>query len=102
MSTNRRIFKQDAFRETGFGTKVIEDHQRLMNKDGRSNVKRAGIPFYSVSNHYHALITMPWWKFNIIILSAYLFVNIFFASVYYFSDVAHVNGMIYSSEFEKF
>ena len=102
MASKRRIFKQDEFRETGFGNKVIEDNQRLMNKDGSSNVKRAGLPFYAATNYYHSLITMPWWKFNITILIAYLSVNIFFALIYYLLDVSHINGMIYSSEFEKF
>lgn len=102
MTSRRRIFKQDEFRETGFGNNVIEDNQRLMNKDGSSNVKRAGLPFYAATNYYHSLITMPWWKFNTIILVAYLCVNILFALIYYFGDVSHVNGMIYSSEFEKF
>ena len=102
MTSQRRIFKQDEFRETGFGNRVIEDNQRLMNKDGSSNVKRAGLPFYAATNYYHSLITMPWWKFNTIILLAYLSVNILFALIYYFGDVSNVNGMIYTNEFEKF
>ena len=102
MTSQRRIFKQDEFRETGFGNRVIEDNQRLMNKDGSSNVKRAGLPFYAATNYYHSLITMTWWKFNTIILLAYLSVNILFALIYYFGDVSNVNGMIYTNEFEKF
>ena len=99
---SRRIFKQDEFRETGFGNRVIEINQRLMNKDGYSNVKRAGIPFYSVSNIYHRLITMPWWKFLLVILCSYTFVSFLFAILYYFGDVNNVNGMVYSNSFEKF
>lgn len=102
MASKRRIFKQDEFRETGFGNKVIEANQRLMNKDGSSNVKRTGLPFNAATNYYHSLITMPWWKFNIAVLTAYLVINIFFALIYYFVDVSHVSGMIYNSEFEKF
>jgi len=78
MSTRRRIFKQDEFREIGFGNKVIEENQRLMNKDGSSNVKRAGLSFFGATKYYHSLITMPWWKFNVTILLAYLFVNILY------------------------
>jgi inward rectifier potassium channel len=98
----RRIFKQDEFRETGFGNRVIEANQRLMNKSGSSNVKRTGLSFIAVTNIYHSLITMKWWKFNFLILTVYLFVNLFFALIYYFVDVGHVGGMIYSSPFEKF
>ena len=60
---HRRIFKQDEFREIGFGNKVVDVNQRLMNKDGSSNVKRAGLRFYESTNLYHELITMPWLKF---------------------------------------
>ncbi len=99
---SKRIFKQDEFRETGFGNRVIEINQRLMNKDGYSNVKRSGVPFYSVSSIYHSLITMKWWKFLLVIASSYTFVNLLFALLYYFGDVDNVNGMVYSNSFEKF
>jgi inward rectifier potassium channel len=102
MTSSRRIFKQDEYRETGFGNRVIEENQRLMNKDGSSNVKRSGLSFFAATNHYHSLITMPWWKFNIIILTSYFSINFIFALIYYFGDISHVNGMIYSTEFEKF
>jgi inward rectifier potassium channel len=100
--SKRRIFKQDEFRETGFGNRVLNTSQRLMNKNGRSNVRRIGVPFYAATNLYHSLITMSWLKFNLIILSSYFTVNIIFAFIYYFGDVAHVSGMIYKSGFEKF
>ena len=102
MVLKRRIFKQDEFRETGFGNRVIEGVQRLMNKDGSSNVRRTGIPLNEITNVYHSLITMKWWKFNLLILSAYLIVNLIFASIYFFIDPSHVGGMMYSTEFEKF
>jgi inward rectifier potassium channel len=99
---SKRIFKQDEFRETGFGNRVIEINQRLMNKDGYSNVKRSGVPLYSVSNIYHRLITMKWWKFLLVIFLSYAFVNLLFALLYYYGDVDNVNGMVYSNSFEKF
>jgi inward rectifier potassium channel len=102
MAIKRRIFKQDEFRETGFGNRVIEGVQRLMNKDGSSNVKRTGIRHYTLTRIYHSLITMRWWKFNLIIFSSYLMVNLIFATIYYFGDVSHVNGMIYQSESQRF
>ena len=32
MALHRHIFKQDAFRETGFGNKVVDSNLRLMKK----------------------------------------------------------------------
>ena len=63
----KRIFKQDEFKETGFGNRVIESNQRMMNKDGKSNVRRTGLLYYSISNVYHLLISIKWWKFLSII-----------------------------------
>jgi inward rectifier potassium channel len=104
-STNmarRRIFKQDEFRELGFGNRVVESNQRLMNKDGSSNVKRTGVPFLEATNTYHDLITMPWLKFIFIVFASYIFVNFIFAGVYFFVDPDHIGGMIYTNTTEKF
>ncbi len=100
MST-RKIFKQDEFREIGFGNKV-EGSLRLMNKDGSSNVNRTGGALYSVSRFYHTLITMKWWKFFVFIGCAYLVVNLFFATLYFLIDSEHIGGMVYNSPYEKF
>src|SRR6188474_1132644 len=96
----RRIFKQDEFKETGFGNRVLEYNQRLMNKDGFSNVRRVGLSFYSTSNIFQRLITMSWWKFLLVVTLSYTTVNLIFAILYYFGDLEHVNGMIYNSPFE--
>src|ERR1043165_5369347 len=94
--------KEDFFKETGFGSRVTEPNQRLMNKDGSSNVKRKGLSILESISFYHSLITMPWWKFNVIVLSAYLVVNFIFASLYFFLDIQDLNGMIARTPAEKF
>ena len=98
----RKIFKQDEFRELGFGNKVVESNQRLMNKDGSSNVRRKGLPFFQSVSIYQTLITMPWWKFNLLVFFFYITVNLIFALLYYFIDPNHLNGMEYTNELEKF
>ena len=86
--------KEDFFKETGFGSKVTEPNQRLMNKDGSSNVKRKGLSIFQSLSFYHSLITMPWWKFNLIVLSVYMGANLFFATLYFCMDINHLNGML--------
>lgn len=100
--TRRRIFKQDEFTEHGFGNRVVEINQRLMNKDGSSNVRRKTGAIIRPLNFYHHLITMPWWRFNLIVLLFYILINLIFACIYYFVDVEHINGMVYHNEYEKF
>ena len=102
MSKHRKIFKQDEFREIGFGSKVVDASQRLMNKDGSSNVRRAGLRFYESTNFYHELITMPWLKFFFLIFFFYVSVNFLFALTYFFVDPDHIGGMIYTNSVEKF
>ena len=102
MPKQRRIFKQDEFREMGFGNRVVDSNQRLMNKDGSSNVRRAGLRFYESTNLYHELITMPWLKFFFLVFFSYITVNFLFAFAYFLIDPDHIGGMIYSTPFEKF
>ncbi|MEO8086031.1 MAG: ion channel [Bacteroidota bacterium] len=98
------IFKNrpEDLKEFGFGTKVYESNQRLITKGGRSNVKRKGLSFLDELSFFHSLITMPWWKFNLLVASAYLSVNLIFALLYYFIDIANINGMIAANNFERF
>lgn len=98
----RNILKENAYKELGFGDKVIERNQRLMQSEGQSNVKRKGGGFFRSLNFYHSLITMKWMKFNLIVLSAYIMVNLLFACIYFFMGQHSLGGMIYKSEFERF
>lgn len=102
MSKHRHIFKQDEFKELGFGNKVVESNQRLMNKDGSSNVKRGGLAFHETTSTFHFLITMKWFKFILLVLTSYIVVNFIFACTYFFIDPEHIGGMIYSTTWGKF
>ncbi|CAN5432205.1 ion channel [soil metagenome] len=98
------IFKNrpEDLKEFGFGTKVYESNQRLITKGGRSNVKRKGLSFLDELSFFHSLITMPWWKFNLLVASAFLSVNVVFALLYYYIDISNINGMIAENNFERF
>jgi inward rectifier potassium channel len=75
----RKINPED---DLGFGPQPVMKNQPLMNKDGSPNVRRIGLPFYNTANNYHTLITMSWTRFWLLVLSAYLVVNIIFAFIY--------------------
>ena len=98
----RNVFKQDETREFGFGSRVEGRDQRLMNRDGSSNVRRKGLPYFQRFNVFRELIRMAWWKFFTILFSTYLVINLIFASLYYFTWPDSIGGMIYQSEWEKF
>ncbi|HEX8548650.1 MAG TPA: ion channel [Cytophagaceae bacterium] len=88
--------------DLGFGTKATLNHQRTLNRDGASNVKRIGLPFFRTTDTYNALITMGWGRFSLIILVCYIFINIIFASIYVLIGTEHFNGLSGTTEFEKF
>jgi inward rectifier potassium channel len=88
-------------RELGFGGGL--SGARQINKDGSSNIERKGVHHFSPLNIYHTLVTMSWTRFCILILIAYLIINLFFACIYYFLiGVNQLGGMQVSSEKHKF
>jgi inward rectifier potassium channel len=75
----RKINPED---DLGFGPQPVIKNQPLMNKDGSPNIRRVGLPFFNTANNYHTLITMSWTKFWLMVISAYLIINVGFAFIY--------------------
>lgn len=98
----KKISKKTETPEYGFGAHTTGTGQRLMNPDGSANVKRIGEPKFQIINIYHSLITISWMKFNLLVLCAYLFVNLVFACLYHVMPAGDLNGMIYKNDAEKF
>jgi len=81
--TATRPLNEQDLRDLGFGAVVSrESRQRLLNRDGSFNVRRAGLRFWSSFSAYHALLTMPWWQFFGLTAVMYLVVNASFAAAY--------------------
>ncbi|WP_158826112.1 ion channel [Mucilaginibacter lacusdianchii] len=76
--------------DLGFGNQAVS--QRVINRDGSINVIRKGLPFFNTIDNYNSLITMPWPKFWMIVISAYLATNILFASIYVTLGIENLNG----------
>ena len=84
---------EDEFRDLGFGAKVANQTERLINHDGSFNVERRGLPFLQSLSFYHSLITISWWKFNLIIFSSYLLINVLFALIYLILGIKNLEGI---------
>ncbi len=70
-------------KDLGFGAVVArESRQRLLNRDGSFNVSRGGLPLGASLSLYHALLTMTWTRFLIVVLAYYVSVNAAFGFVY--------------------
>lgn len=74
-------------KELGFEDNLSVPGIRLMNKDGSLNVDYIGGNRFSNWSLYKYLIKMPAIKFFGGVLLAYVFLNILFASIYYFIGV---------------
>jgi inward rectifier potassium channel len=88
--------------DLGFGTQPVIKSQPVINKDGSINIKRTGLPFPNTTNNYHALITMSWRKFWVIVFSAYFIVNIIFAIIYFSLGPNVLDGKSGNSDFDRF
>lgn len=76
--------QQEENRDLGFGAVVArESHNRLLNRDGSFNVSRTGLSPLASINLYHALLTIPWWAFFLMVFIGYVVVNMVFALGYY-------------------
>lgn len=64
----------------------------MINKDGSFNVKRVGHRMF-LYNAYQNLINLTWWKFNLLVITAYVTVNSLFALVYALLGADHFTGM---------
>lgn len=88
--------------DMGFGKNPTQNNQRLLNKDGSSNIKRKGLPFFKPHEAFNSLIFMSWSRFWMTILLSYIVINLFFASIYFGLGVEHLDGSTSSTALDNF
>jgi inward rectifier potassium channel len=94
---------EDPKGDFGFGARVVQQSQRrLLNRDGSFNVVREGLPFYRSLSPYHALLTISWTRFILLVAAGYLAVNLVFALLYFSSGPHALDGWHTGSSFERF
>lgn len=95
--------KAKADDNTGFGTNAQSYGGRFLNKDGSANIEKRGMNFLSRISWYHTMISLPTWKFLLILLGFYIAVNFAFASIYFAIGIEYLSGIDTSgSEIVKF
>jgi inward rectifier potassium channel len=87
---------------TGFGTNSSDYGGRFVNKDGKANIEKKGMPFLQRISWYHSLLAMPRWKFFSVIFLFFIVVNLIFATVYYIIGIHHLAGVVSKSPLENF
>ena len=87
---------------TGFGVNGADYGGRFVNKNGEPNLEKRGIGVLQRLSWYHTMLSMPRWKFLMIILSFYIIMNLVFASFYYFIGINHLDGLKTGSPWLEF
>jgi inward rectifier potassium channel len=87
---------------TGFGTNATNYGGRFITKNGNANVRKTGISFLGSISWFHTMLTIPRWKFMIIVVLFYFLVNFIFASFYFWVGVEHLNGVTANSKLDQF
>ena len=75
--------------DLGFGTRLTESDERLINPDGTFNIDRVGLRNWTP---YLSLVEMSWPKFFLVLLSFYTAVNFLFAFLYVLAGVENLAG----------
>lgn len=78
--------------ELGFGTFTTTNDQRLLDKDGSSNVRKLGLPLWRPYEIYQKLIVMSWGKFLLMVFISYLLANFLFAWLYLAIGLKYLEG----------
>ena len=87
--------------ETGLSTNSAVSGGRFFTNKGTPNIQVKGMPFLERLNIYHALLSMPRWKFLLVIVIFFIGINFLFASIYLAIGLEHLNGLMANSLTEK-
>jgi inward rectifier potassium channel len=92
--------KKNQNQDTGFGDKASEMGGRMVNRDGSFNIQRLGISVRDRVSSYHSMLTMPRWRFLLVIFIAYFLINSFFTLLYWLAGPTGLEGVDSPQGFE--
>ena len=87
---------------TGFGDNAANYGGRFINKNGTSNIEKRGVSWLDKISWFHTMLSLPRWKFIMVVVLFFIIANLIFATIYYIIGVEHLNGMTGVTESEKF
>ena len=87
---------------TGFGVNAADYGGRFVNKDGVPNIEKRGIGIFKRNSWYHTMLSMPRWKFLLLIFCFYIVINLFFACIYFTIGIERLDGLKRGSAWLEF
>jgi inward rectifier potassium channel len=88
--------------DTGFGTNAANVGGRFINRDGTFNIRKEGKTFLERYSIFHHMLTLPRWRFALVIFGFYLLVNLLFAFIYLLIGIDQLQGVIATSYWGMF
>ncbi len=89
--------------ETGLGTNTtLSGTGRFFNRNGEPNMQVMGMKLWQRLNIYHSLLTMPMWKFLLVVVIYFMGTNLFFTAIYYLIGIEHLGGLLQVRGLELF
>lgn len=77
------IIQYSGIANTGFDTTGGNSSGRVLNKDGSSNVKKTGLPYFRRLSLFHTLIELPTLQFFLLVNVFFIALNLVFAFIYF-------------------
>jgi inward rectifier potassium channel len=103
MAQVHRLQNSKNIDNTGFANNSNVEGGRLTNKDGSTNLRKTGKPFWERISMYHTLLRMKSGTFLLCVIMFYTMVNLIFALIYFGIGVDHLIGAeMDSTIFHKF
>jgi inward rectifier potassium channel len=94
---------RESLNDLGLGTRLAGEHaSRFINRDGSFNVEREGLSLKDSLSPYHALLTMSWTRFYLLVAVSYFVTNLFFAVAYMCCGTGALEGVRAQGMFEQF
>jgi inward rectifier potassium channel len=103
LSRNEPPEREALERDLGLGGRVVDQQRsRILNRDGTFNVERSGLPGWGTEDIYHQLLTIPWSRFHLLVIAAYLGANLLFAVGYFLCGPGALLGSEARTGLERF
>lgn len=98
----RENYKNKVENDPGFGFAAQDKSVRFLNANGQPNVIRTGIPLQERIDVFHLMLNLSWAEFFILVLLAFIGVNLSFAGLYWVIGAEELTGLISKTKSELF
>lgn len=95
-----KLSEEQKDNDLGFGRSISRNNARLINADGTFNVRKINVGLRAI-NPYLYLVSLPWWKFNIIVFGSFVLFNGLFAFIYLAAGIESLGGEAEASFLDK-